>query len=80
MALHKGGSDFPAFKDLFYLLVEQCQMPSCGLRMVRGQERDQVQTGKGLTHKPVSIFAVMDMGSKALHTPLGPILPKVTCN
>ena len=47
MALHKGGNDFPAFKDLFYLLVDQCQMPSCGLRMVRGQERDQVQNREG---------------------------------
>lgn len=51
-----------------------------GLEWSEDRREIKFKTGKGLTHKPVSIFAVMDMGSKALHTPLGPILPKVTCN
>lgn len=37
LALDKGGNDFRAFEDLFYLLIEQCQTPSCRLGTVRGQ-------------------------------------------
>lgn len=46
-----------------------------------GDSREiKFKTGKRLTGRPMSIFAAMDVGSKALHTPLGPILPKFTCN
>ena len=51
-----------------------------GLEWSEDRREIKFKTGKGLTHRPVSILAVMDVGSKALHTPLGPILPKVTCN
>lgn len=40
----------------------------------------KLKTRKRLTSNPISIFAITDVGSQVLSTPLGPILSKFTCD
>lgn len=80
LASDKGGNDFLAFKDLFYLLIIRA-MPTTSLK---GSEQSwdsrqiKLKTEKSLTGRPVSIFVIMAVRSK--HSTLNPILLKLTCN
>lgn len=80
-ARDEGGNDFLAFEDV---QPPDNQSHAKRLRQGSGESRDsgdlELRTETSLTGRPVSIFAIVEMGREALRTPRGPILPQFTHN